>query len=377
MKIGILSTHPPQHCGIGTYTQALSRSMSDLTELVLLCEDGGKQTEPAVPCVPAFNRKNDYVNRVLDTVKQERLDLVHVQYAPDIFGMDLRMVRLLRALQKRGIATVITLHTVYTALSGFIERKPQAPLFHFMTGTFSDAIIAHQESIKRTLVRHGVNPGRIHVLPHGTDRLETGDPNDLRTKLNIPGQDRVLLFFGFVHIQKNVGVLIKMMPRVLRHVPNARLLIAGEVAGGTWYNRLYMKALKAMVMRYGLQDRVTFVEQYIPGKAIKDYYALADVALHPHLQGYGSASGAAHLAVATDVPALCSDIPKFEDMKIGVSPQVMLPPRSPGAWADAVVRLLTDAGFKQRILQAQAAFRESSSWDKIAMEHTKIYKNLR
>jgi len=374
MKIGILSTHPPQHCGIGTYTEALSKALSEVCDVSVLCEKGGEQAHPDVDCVTTFSRHGNYVNNVVSTAKSLNLDILHIQHAPDIFGMDLRVPRLLFKLKEAGIASVITLHTVYDLVSGTVERKPYAPIFHFLTGLQADAIIIHQPSTKKTLLRHGIPKSRLHTIPHGTDIMPQGNPDMIKKRLGLKKDDKILLFFGFVHIQKNVSLLIRAMPQVVAALPETRLLIAGEIAGNTWYNRLYLEYLKHITRQLNLTKNVIFDLRYIPGNEIPDYYATADIAMHPHLQGYGSASGAAHLAIAADVPLLCSDIPKFEDVKEYISPKLMLPPHNPVKWADATINLLTDSAFRNDILSAQKAYKELTSWPSVAKSHLKVYQ---
>ena len=375
MKVGFLSTYPPQHCGIATYTEKLALAIARESgeKVLVISEDGGETQDEQVPVEAAFRRTEDFAPRVVEAARRHALDVLHIQHAPDIFGMGAGMVKLLQSLRSNGIASVVTLHTVYSALTGLMERKPNAVGFHRALGLNTDMMVAHQHSMGETLIKHGVNPGQIVEIPHGTDLRKRGDGAMLRERFGFADDAPILLAFGFIHVQKNVHVLIPMMARLRDRVPEARLLIAGKIAGNLWYNRAYFRYMQFLVRRHGLKDHVVLHPEFVPGEEIDEYYDLAAVALHPYLQGYGSASGAAHSALAAGCPLICSDIAKFDDIGRHVSKELLVPARDPAAWAEAVHRLLTDEVFARRMLVAQEAYAKKSSWPEVARAHLGVY----
>lgn len=376
MRIGFLSTYPPQHCGIGTYAEKLTLAIARESgePVTVLCEEGGETLHDKVPVEAVFSRKGDYSDKVVEAARRHSLDVLHIQHAPDIFGMGGKLVKLLQALRSNGIASVVTLHTVYTAMTGLMERKPNAVGFHRSLGLNTDILVAHQHSMGETLIKHGVSSGQIVEIPHGTTLRDRGDGTMLRERFGFPEDSPVLLAFGFIHMQKNVHVLIPMMAHLRDRLPEARLLVAGKIAGNLWYNRAYFRYMQFLIRRHRMADRVVLHAEFVPGKEIDEYYDLAAVALHPYLQGYGSASGAAHSALSAGCPLLCSDIAKFDDIGRHVSTELLVPARAPAAWADAVHRLLTDEVFARRVLVAQETYAKKSSWPEVARAHLTVYR---
>lgn len=378
MKIAFASTYPPQHCGIANYTRTLTDAIAAEgdVEIVVLSEQGGQPQGGPVGCIPVFSRNQDFSGPLVRAAVEQRVRLVHVQHAPDIFGMGNRLYRLLVGLRREGIASVVTLHTVYSFTSGLIERKPHAPGFHRMLGNRADRLLVHQPSMQRELERQGIPSERIVELPHGTQAPPSEDGSALRTRLGIPASAPLLLFFGFVHVQKNVHTLLLALKSVLRERPDVHLVIAGEVAGGTWYNRAYFRILREMVQRLKLSGHVHLERRFIPGNQVGRYYAAADIVLLPHNQGYGSASGVAHDALAARKPLLCSDTLKFEEIGRSVSPFLMVPTHRPSAWAQKILALLNEPALRAEIGDRVARYAAETSWARVAAAHLDLYRRL-
>ncbi len=378
MKIAFASTYPPQHCGIANYTRTLTDAMAAIGghEILILSERGGEPQGGPVGCIPVFSRAEDFSAPIVEAAVAQGVDLVHIQHAPDIFGMGERLYHLLVGLRRHRIASVVTLHTVYSFATGLLERKPHAPGFHRMLGMRADRILVHQPSMRRELERQGIAPERIVELPHGTPEAPTDDGLALRRELGIPPASPLLLFFGFVHVQKNVHTLLLALRRVLQERGDVHLVVAGEVAGGTWYNRAYFAGLRQLVTGLGLKGRVHLERRFIPGNQVGRYYAAADLVLLPHNQGYGSASGVAHDALAARKPLLCSDTLKFEEIGKSVSPFLMVPTHRPSVWATKILALLNEPRLRTEVHERVARYAEATSWPRMAAAHLDFYGTM-
>jgi len=117
--------------------------------------------------------------RIVDAVAEAGADVVHIQHEYGIFGFDDRLPDLLGALRRRGYPTVVTLHTVHTALSidlGCAHRTAHHPPLDFDVERyqsricdFASLVIVHQDrTTRQVLVRQGASPDRTVVIPHGT-----------------------------------------------------------------------------------------------------------------------------------------------------------------------------------------------------------------
>jgi glycosyltransferase involved in cell wall biosynthesis len=380
MKLAVVSTYYPAPCGIATYSEKLCRHIkaaeNDI-EIVVIAERGAQEASGPIPCHPCFHRKEKFSKILLEAILKHKPDIVHFQHAPDILGVDARLINVVEGLRDKGVKTVVTLHTVYTGFTGFIERKPFIKSFHRKIGKSADAIIVHHGlSMKKILADHNVTEDKIHVIPHGTGIISGGDALLGRKLFDLPQSGKIILFFGFIHVQKNIHVLIKAMPDILKKLPDTHLVIAGSVAGNTWYNRLYAKYLDYLIKSRSLCDNVHITAKFIENEQIPHIYAASSLILLPHSQGYGSASGVVHMALGMERPPVCSDSLKFEEVKMNISDELLVPAHNSSAWSQTIVRLLTDDKYYGDILTKVRNYAEKTSWEAAAKKHIEVYKDI-
>jgi glycosyltransferase involved in cell wall biosynthesis len=151
-----------------------------------------------------------------------------------------------------------------------------------------------------------LDPRKIFVVPHGSDEVFSGDGSvskaDARRDLGISSEKRVILFFGFIKRYKGLEHLVAAFEEVKRRLPEAFLLVAGQIyradkEGYEFYSRLFD----------GLKGRpdVLCVPQYIPVESIGAYFAASDVVVLPYVKTY--TSGVLLAAYAAGRPVVVTD----------------------------------------------------------------------
>ena len=110
----------------------------------------------------------------------------------------------------------------------------------------------------------------------------------------------LLVYIGRVKKYKNVQFLIENLPRILDHVPGARLEVAGT---GT-----YVEPLKALAVRLGLTDKVGF-PGFVSEEEKRSLLSRAALILNPsYKEGWGITNIEANLcgtvSVSSDGPGL-------------------------------------------------------------------------
>ncbi len=385
MRVAFVTTYPPSPCAIGLYTQQLARALLAARpdwRIAIAAESQGFSgyADGSIPVRPCYRRDSDYGADILAAVAELGPSLVHFQHAPDLFGEDERLPTLLGRLRARGLRTVVTLHTVNgPGYERLLWLRPPLRRFYQALARTADRIIVHQQrSMADRLRAQGIPAEALAVIAHGTPALPLPDAAEARRALDLPPDARVLLFFGFVHVQKNVHTVLEAFLRVAPSHPRAYLLIAGKPWGDRFYNDLYIRGLKIRAGLSAAHARVRFRDGYVPPTLVPTLYAAADVVLLPHWQRYGSASGVLHQVVAAGKPFLCAAGPKFENAMgaFASTPEIFLPPTHVGAWARAMAQLLDEAPLRDRVRAAAARFAAETAWPVSAAAHLAVYDPL-
>jgi len=163
--------------------------------------------------------------------------------------------------------------------------------------------------------------------------------------------------------RKGQDALVRSWPEVLKEVPDARLLIVGGGRYGTTLDRL--------ITRHQLQHSVLRTGS-VPGPALAEYYAAADVFAMPcRTRGGGldvEGLGIVFLeASATGLPVIAGDSGGAPETVRPEQTGLVVDGRDTAAVAAACVRLLTDPALADRLGRAGRAWvRSAWTWNESA-----------
>ena len=253
-----------------------------------------------------------------------------------------------RRLRSRGVRVLAVVHNAVPH-----ERRPGDRILTRWMLRACDGLLAMSDAVADDLRQLAPSVSHV-VVPHPVyDGF--GDPvprADARAALGLPPDAPVFLFFGFIRRYKGLAVLLNAWPEVVRQLPGARLVVAGEFYADEDALRLRAAALG---------DSVRLDADYIPDDRVGLYFGAADAVVQPYLTA--TQSGVAQIAfhygrpvVTTDVGGLAETVPD------GVA-GLVVPPDDPGALAEALVRFVRD-GLGPEL--EDGARRQRVSWDALA-----------
>jgi len=226
-----------------------------------------------------------------------------------------------------------------------------------------DAVIAHSEHGARSLrERVGLDPARIHVIPHGAFDYLTKLPEEkpLPTELEGAGGP-VILFFGLLRPYKGLELLLE----AFAGVEGAELWIIGNP-------RMEVEPLRRAAA--AAPGRVRFVTRFIEDAEIPAIFRAADLVVLPYLDA--EHSGVLYTGLAFGKPLLLSEVGGFPEVAATGAAR-LVPPGEPTALSAALNELVGDAAARE---QLGAAAREAAagpySWDAIAAQTISLYEAL-
>ena len=130
------------------------------------------------------------------------------------------------------------------------------------------------EGLKSDIVARGVPEEKVTVIPNAVDvdEFNAAAPDAaLKRTLGLEGAD-VLGFIGSFYAYEGLALLLSAFAEILRHSPNAKILLVG---GGS-----QEPALRALATKFA--GRIVMPGR-VPHHAVRRYYDLIDVLIYPRL----------------------------------------------------------------------------------------------
>jgi glycosyltransferase involved in cell wall biosynthesis len=288
---------------------------------------------------PAGRRYARLAQHVPDMLRYRRAaraaDVVHFQWL-SVQALDAHLL-------PRKHARILTAHDVLPREPKPSQLAGQRALYERM-----DAIVVHSEhGAGRLRDEVGLDPARIHVIPHGVlDNLAAVAPASLFAKTK-----PVVLFFGLIRPYKGLDVLLEAW-REAR--PDAELWVVG------------MPRMDASFI-HGPDVRTAL--RFVSGPELAGAFEAADLVVLPYREI--DQSGVLFTALAFGKPLLLSDVGGFGEIE-GAE---LVPPGDSHALASALTALLGDPDKLRRMAAASRAAADGPlGWDSIAQRTLALYR---
>jgi glycosyltransferase involved in cell wall biosynthesis len=136
-----------------------------------------------------------------------------------------------------------------------------------------DEVIANTPFMKKW--SEDMHSKHVIIIPQGVDsKIMKPIPKDLELQknLHISKNDKVVMYLGSIHSISGLPVILDSIPRIIKQIPNFKLLIVG---GGA-----HLEALKNISKKLQIENFVIFTD-YVPYLEIPKYCSLADLCINP------------------------------------------------------------------------------------------------
>lgn len=239
----------------------------------------------------------------------------------------------------------------------------------------ADLVLAISERMRSDLIRDGAPASRVVVFPLGADDPLGTSPAEieaLRRTLGI-GADPLVLYFGAISPQRELGFLVEVAARVAKRHPTARWLLLGPSVVGE-AGRLAAAATAA-----GLRERFD-VRDRVPRSEVAHYLAASTLTVSPVPMDdiyLPSSPTKVVESLASSRPVVATPIPD-QEIVLRESGGGVIARFDADAFADAVAALLDDPdearGMGER---GRAWVREHRSYEHLADTVEEAYLGVR
>ncbi len=205
--------------------------------------------------------------RMLLKFRRHEFDIIHTHTPFTIGFVGMRWA------ESHRIPIVSTYHTLYDRYVHYIPYVPRRYIrFKLAKHTNFyynqvDHVITPSDAAMKWLRRHSVNTPAT-VIPTAALPRQFFDRSELRQKLGIPPDQKILLYVGRLAREKNMETLFKMASLAFTTDPSLRLWLVGDGP--------FRGECVRIARDLGIGDRVNFVG-FVPRDQVDQYYAAADL----------------------------------------------------------------------------------------------------
>lgn len=219
-----------------------------------------------------YTTPSHYLTRVIRDLRKRKADLILVENRP-AYVLSLR-----KKFPRTPI--VLNMHSHVFASKRSISSQDMKRVKKAV-----DAVLTNSFFLRSHFIEHHRIPDRkvhavhlgVHTPPYQLANTQEAI-NELRQRLNISPDDRVLLFAGRLIKQKGVHLLLKSFRKIVELDDHARLMIIGGPGYGRNHSTKYVRWLHKLAQPLG--EKVKFID-FIPTAEMPLWYQIADVVATP------------------------------------------------------------------------------------------------
>jgi glycosyltransferase involved in cell wall biosynthesis len=215
----------------------------------------------------------------------------------------------------------------------------------------------------------GYNPQDIEIVrnPVDTSRFAPDGPRAIESS----GKP-IVFFAGRLEERKGIYDLIRAVPLVRAHVPNARFVIVGADTNTARGETSVLEELKSSLKATGTLEAVEFIGA-VPLAGMPDYYRCADICVVPSL--YDNAPYTVLEAMACGKPIVGSSAGGIPEYIVHDETGLIVPIANSNKLAEAITSLLLDAPRRQAFAEsARSRIMEHFSLEIIARQAVSTYE---
>lgn len=292
-------------------------------------------------------------------VSRERFAIVHC-FLPEAYlvGAPIAMLARirLRIMSRRSLNRYQSKHPV----AGFLERRLHSRM---------SAVIANSKNVMRELQTEGVARERLGLIYNGLDSWEATPANRERTREAMGVSEDTIVFViianlipykGHLDLVHAFGVAAPKLPE------NWRLWIVGRDDGEG-------REIRALAVSLGIDDKLVLLG---PRDDVPDLLGASDIGLlSSHEEGF---SNAILEGMRAGLPMIVTNVGGNAEAVIDGETGVVVPPRDPAAFAEAILRLAADPEFRRTLGgRARRRIEEHFTLESCVDAYEALYRGLR
>lgn len=375
-RYGFLSTYPPTHCGLATFSSALSRhlavqSSADRVGVVRVVD---RVPTALYPDVVAHLVNGSPGGPSAAAAALNRFDIALVQHEYGVYGGP-DGAEVLEVLAELTVPAIVVLHTVLSAPSArqrqVLERVADAAAaVVVMSATAARRLDEGYlvDSAKVSVIPHGALTGRRLSPPASSQPFMPPDPNPKRP---------LILTWGLLGPGKGIEAAIEAFAGLADLDPAPRYLVAGQTHPKVLERQgeAYRDALRRRAEELGVGADVEFAPEYRNTESLMDLVRTADVVLLPYESTEQATSGVLIEAVAARRPIVATRFPHAVEL-LADGAGLLVPHADAAAMTRALRTVLTQPATAASMTAASSRLAPALDWSAVADSYRRLAASL-
>ena len=277
---------------------------------------------------------------------------------PDFLGM--RAISLAKSL---GVPVVTSMHTRFETYPSYYGLDfLTAPIKRRLTKFYSrsDHVLAPNPQCAADLAEFGATGERLHIWGRGVDRSVFSPAmrdESWRLAQGYAEDEPVILFFGRLVQEKGLDVFAATIAELARRGRRVRPLFVGEGPARAWVAEKLPGAV---------------FSGHLDGQNLGRAVASADILVNPSVT---EAFGNVNLeAMASGLAVVSADVGSAQALIENGKQGLLVEPKDPNAYADAVETLIRFPARRKRLAQAASAASQAYNWPHILDSVISVYR---
>jgi polysaccharide biosynthesis protein PslF len=362
---GMLSTHPPTHCGLATFNSSLVAQLSKArtTGVVRVITDAD-DIRPGPGVVHTWpGRRAGGWREAADALSA--FDVAVVQHEYGIYpGADGRDV--IPLLHRLAVPSIVVLHTVLAR-----PTPGQKRVLEHIVAVAGAVVTMTTTARDRLLLGYVVDPAKVSVIPHGTpDFTDEGPPAQ-------PRRPNHLLTWGLLGPGKGIEWALRALGSLRDIEPAPTYTVAGRTHPKVLelHGDAYRAGLYRLGAQLGVSTYVRYESAFHDADTLRRLIRSADVVVLPYDSREQVTSGVLVEAVTAGVPVVATRFPHALEV-LTRGPGLLVPHRDPAALAVAIRRVLTEPGLAAALTGRSHPATRSLRWSAVAQRYEALAERL-
>jgi len=358
-KVAMVSTYPPTQCGIATFARSMATAMNRLGQNVRILRLADGEIRPTSSIIMGDHQSTHDLPRSAHLLNDN--DAVILQHEFGIYpGEDGDGV--LDLLSEIRVPVISILHTV-SERPTHRQRRVMQGILHA-----SNAAVVLSHSAMESLVRtYDVDMDRTTVIPHGApDVRGSFRPHNIRMRPRI-------LTWGLLSEGKGIewGIAALALLRDIDPMPDYYVVGQTHPKVAARDGHKYRHQLGELAKKYGVADRVHFVDGYLDNNGLNGIITSADMYLLPYDTHEQVTSGVLAEALVAGGPVIATRFPHAVEM-LGDGTGLLVRQQSPNSIAEAIRTVIRDPHERRRMREKSAAKASGLLWPTVGASMTSL-----